>query len=122
MRTDAAEPEQRMWLALRAKRFERVKFRRQKVIGRYIVDFASREPMLVIEIDGDTHGERARCDAARTAYLEDRGYEVLRFSNTDVMENIEGVLEVLAIHIERCSIPSPTPPLPTLSPEGERAL
>jgi very-short-patch-repair endonuclease len=115
MRTDATEPEQRMWLALRAKRFGETKFRRQKVIRPYIADFASRDPMLVIEIDGDTHIDRAKQDAERTAYLEAQGYMVLRFTNMDVMTNIDGVLETLGQHLR-------TPPLPTLSPEGERAL
>lgn len=114
MRTNAPEPEQRVWLALRAKRFEGAKFRRQKVIGPYIVDFAARDPMLVIEIDGDTHGERAAQDAQRTAYLEAQGYRVVRFTNLDVMTNMDGVLETLGQHLR-------TAPLPTLSPEGERA-
>jgi very-short-patch-repair endonuclease len=114
MRQQATEPEQRMWLALRAKRFGDVKFRRQKVIGPYIVDFAARDPMLVIEIDGDTHAMRKGYDAARTAFLEKEGYRVVRFSNTDVMGNMEGVMSTLD---GICR----TAPLPTLSPEGERA-
>ncbi len=115
MRQLATEPEQRMWLALKAKRFGEVKFRRQKVIGPYIVDFAARDPMLVIEIDGDTHGTRQGYDAARSAFLQNEGYRVVRFSNADVMGNMDGVLTVLD---DICR----TPPLPTLSPKGERAL
>ena len=115
MRIAATEPEQRMWLALRAKRFAEVKFRRQKVIGPYIVDFASRDPMLVIEIDGDTHADCEKRDAVRSAYLTAHGYEVIRFTNMDVMSNLDGVLETLGRHLR-------TAPLPTLSPEGERAL
>jgi very-short-patch-repair endonuclease len=122
MRKEASEPEQRVWLALRAKRFGNVKFRRQKVIGPYIVDFASHDPMLVVEIDGDTHAGRPERDTAHTAYLALQGYRVIRFSNVDVMRNLEGVLDVLMTHIGRISPPRPTPPLPTLSPEGERAL
>jgi very-short-patch-repair endonuclease len=115
MRTEATEPEQRIWLALRAKRFGEVKFRRQKVIGPYIADFASRDPMLVVEIDGDTHADRMRQDAERTTYLEAQGYKVIRFTNMDVMTNIDGVLETLGQYL-------PTAPFPTLSPEGERAI
>lgn len=114
MRSDATEPEQRMWLALRAKRFAGTKFRRQKVIGPYIVDFAARDPMLVIEIDGDTHSDRAGYDAGRTTFLEEQGYRVLRFNNMDVMSNLEGVLLTLDNALAQA-------PLPTLSPEGERA-
>ncbi len=115
MRKQQSEPEIRMWLALRAKRFEATKFRRQKVIGRYIADFASRSPMLVIELDGESHGHQGEYDASRTAYLELQGYRVIRFSNVEVMENLDGVLETLW-HILQTS------PLPTLPPEGERAL
>lgn len=115
MRREPTEPEQRLWFALRAKRFEHVKFRRQKVIGRYIVDFAARDPMLVIEIDGDTHAGREKQDAERTAYLEQQGYRLIRFTNGDVMTNLEGVLTAIAALVA-------SPPLPTLSPKGERAF
>jgi very-short-patch-repair endonuclease len=115
MRKAPTEPEQRMWLALRAKRFESVKFRRQKVVGPYIVDFAARRPMLVVETDGDTHADREGHDGPRTAFLEGRGYRVARFANADVMSNLDGVLTTIEALIR-------TPPLPTLSPEGERAL
>ncbi len=113
MRIEATEPEIRLWLELRAKRFAGVKFRRQKVIGNYIVDFASRNPMLVIEVDGDTHDGREAYDATRTKFLERKGYQVLRFTNYDVMTAMEGVLMVIEAAVQA--------PLPTLSPEGERA-
>ena len=114
MRKAPTEPEQRVGLALRAKRFADVKFRRQKVVGPYIVDFAARDPMLVIEIDGDTHAGREGYDTARTSFLERQGYRVARFTNADIMDNLDGVLTTLDALIR-------TPPLPTLSPEGERA-
>jgi very-short-patch-repair endonuclease len=97
MRREPTPFEHRLWLALRAKCFEGTKFRRQVVIGRYIVDFACRSPtMLVIELDGDTHGAQADYDARRTTLLEARGYKVIRFTNADVARNLEGVLEVIA--------------------------
>jgi very-short-patch-repair endonuclease len=108
MRREPTPLEHRLWLALRAKRFEGAKFRRQVVIGRYIVDFACRLPgMLVIELDGDTHGVQADYDERRTALLEARGYRVIRFTNADVAGNIDGVLEAIADALP-------------LSPEGER--
>jgi very-short-patch-repair endonuclease len=123
MRTEMTEPETRLWFELRAKRFDHVKFRRQKVIQdddhRYIVDFAANDPKLVIELDGDTHAEREAYDTARTHFLESKGYRVVRFTNADVMANIEGVLPRITEVISRLR---DTPPLPTLSPEGERAL
>lgn len=112
MRKAATEPEQRLWLALRARRFAGTKFRRQKVIGPYVVDFACRDPMLIIEVDGDTHGQQEQYDTQRTDYLEQQGYCVIRFSNQDVMTNLEGVLLSLEARL--------TPPLPALSPSGER--
>jgi len=96
MRREPTPAEQRLWLELRAKRFEGVKFRHQKVIGHYIADFASRNPMLVIELDGDTHGIAADYDKVRTAFLEDLGYRVVRFTNAEVMGNLSGVLEAIA--------------------------
>ena len=111
-----SEPAMRMWLQLRAERFMEIKFRREKVIGTYIADFAANDPKLVIEIDGDTHDQDDKYDAARTRKLEDLGYRVVRYSNLDVMQNLEGVLMNLASVIAEMR-----PPLPTLSPEGERA-
>ena len=117
-RKHLSEPEMRMWLALRAGRFEGVKFRRQKVIGRYIADFAANEPRIVVEIDGSTHDADSLHDAERTRYLNARGYHVVRFANGDVMKNIEGVLMTLSAALDAAR----KAPLPTLSPEGERAL
>ena len=118
MRRQMTEPETRLWLQLRAERFEGVKFRRQKVIGRYIADFAANEPKLVVEVDGDTHDVDNRRDQVRSRYLEEQGYRVLRFSNVDVMGNLDGVLTRLSEVIAQPRIS----PLPTLSPEGERAI
>ena len=123
MRKDMTEPERRLWFQLRAKRFAAIKFRRQKVIQdehhRYIVDFAANEPKLVIELDGDSHAGNEAYDARRTEFLETLGYRMLRFFNADVMSNMEGVLTRIALVIEALDV---RPPLPTLSPEGERAL
>ncbi len=97
-RTDV---EQIIWLAVRDRRLGGFKFRQQHTIGdRYIADFVCIEAMLVVELDGSQHEVKA--DATRTAFLEGRGYRVLRFWNNDVIENREGVLEtVLAVLLER---------------------
>ncbi len=118
MRRQMTEPETRLWLQLRAERFASVKFRRQKIIGHYIADFAANDPKLVIEVDGQTHDLDSVADASRTDYLEKQGYSVLRFTNLDVMSNMEGVLLRLADVIAGLRHETP---LPTLSPEGERA-
>ena len=117
MRQEMPEPETHLWLQLRATRFAGVKFRRQKVIGNFIVDFAANDPKLVIELDGDTHASSQSYDAHRTGFLEGKGYRVLRFANNEVMGNMEGVL----VQLDEVITQSKTrPPLPTLSPEGER--
>ena len=114
MRRDPTPFERKLWLALRAKRFDGAKFRQQNVIGRYIVDFACRIPcMLVIEIDGDSHASQERYDTDRTRYLERLGYRVLRFTNADVGGNFEGVLMTIQ---EALRLPLSL----ALSPEGER--
>jgi len=114
MRRVATAPEQRLWLELRAKRFAGAKFRRQVVIGNYIVDFACRSPsMVAIEVDGDTHAASAEYDAARSRFLESKGYRVIRFTNSDIMTNLDGVLQGLEQFLG-------LPLSPTLSPEGER--
>lgn len=100
--------EQKLWFALRAERFAGVKFRRQKVIGPFIADFASNAPKLVVEVDGHLHGQTAAYDAERTAYLTRAGYRVVRFTNADVMHNLDGVLRILedVVH-DPLSQPSP---------------
>jgi very-short-patch-repair endonuclease len=109
MRREMTAPERRLWYALRAQRLDGAKFRRQVVIDRYIADFACRIPcMLIVEVDGETHADRQRYDAARTAFLEGRGYHVLRFTNDEVMSNLDGVLTTIAN-----ALTSPLPdPLP----------
>jgi very-short-patch-repair endonuclease len=90
MRREPTKAERAVWRMLRAKQLAAHKFRRQAVIGRYIVDFVCHERCLVIEIDGGQHARSPR-DKARTEWLESQGYRVLRFWNNDVLENLEGV-------------------------------
>ena len=70
-----------------------VRFSRQKVLGKYIVDFYSAEAKLVIELDGSQHFEKENMekDEERTAFLEGYGLRVLRISNTEVIRNFHGV-------------------------------
>ena len=108
----------RLWLELRAGRFKGIKFRRQKVIGSYIADFSSNDPKLVIELDGDTHAGRESYDSVRAKFLEEQGYRVVRFSNTDVMHNMDGVLTQLGLIVPGTGYAPP----PTPSPKGEGAI
>ena len=89
------EAEKLMWSKLRDRRLEGVKFKRQKPIGRYIVDFVALDLKLIVEIDGGQHAERSAADTARTKALEESGYRVVRFWKNDVLGNIDGVLEAV---------------------------
>ncbi|MFK4794214.1 endonuclease domain-containing protein [Sphingobium sp. ZW T5_29] len=109
MRANPTPAEHKLWLALRANRFENQQFTRQTIIAPYIVDFASKAAKLVVEIDGDTHSAKDRYDARRTEFLESLGYRVIRFGNPDVMHNIEGVLSVIAQALRVPPLPSPLP-------------
>ena len=86
-----------MWSILRAKRIGGFKFRRQHALGHYIADFICLRARLVIEVDGDTHGndEKDLLDARRSRYIEGLGYKVIRFWNHEVLtapDDVEGVI------------------------------
>ena len=115
LRANSSPIERHMWRLLYAFRTGGYHFRKQVPIGPYTVDMACHHAKLVIEVDGDTHGFQEDYDRARTVFFEEQGYRVIRFANLDVMTNMEGVLEQLALFVGRA-------PLPTLSPEGERAI
>jgi very-short-patch-repair endonuclease len=113
MRREMTEPERKLWKAIRARLpIESTHFRRQVPIGPYIVDFCSHGLMLIVEVDGDQHGfenNRVR-DNRRTAFLNEQGYRVLRFSNRDVMIELDTVLDTIF-----AAQPRPTP---YASPQG----
>ncbi len=117
LRKNLTDTERLLWFELRDHRLIGASFRRQVPIDRYIADFVCHAAMVIIELDGGQHysdqGERS--DALRTSALEALGYRVLRFSNTDVIGNREGVLDVIAAVIaER----APTPTLPRKRERG----
>ena len=101
MRREMTKAEMALWSALREANRHGFKFRRQHVIGDYIADFAHIRGMLVIEIDGETHGtdEEREYDARRTAWLKARGWAVVRFTNDDIYENCSGVVEILTARL-----------------------
>lgn len=107
LRSQQTEAEQRLWYHLRAHRFLGLKFKRQKPMGRYIVDFVCLEQRLIIEIDGGQHAEQLDHDQRRDAWLRSQGYTVLRFWNDEVMQHLDEVLEQI-----RCTLtlsPNPSP-------------
>jgi very-short-patch-repair endonuclease len=91
MRRHDTDAEARLWGALRARRLGGWGWRRQVPFGPYILDFLCREAGLVIELDGGQHADQVDYDARRTAYLEARGLRVLRFWNSQVLTNRDGV-------------------------------
>jgi very-short-patch-repair endonuclease len=97
LRTGQTSAEAKLWRALRHRQLVQWKFRRQHPIGRYVADFTSLEGMLVVEVDGDTHFalDAEKRDAERTREIEALGFLVVRVSNIDVFENLEGVLDVI---------------------------
>ena len=109
MRANPTPAEQKLWLALRANRFENRQFTRQTIVAPYIVDFAAKAARLIIEVDGDTHSAKDRYDARRTEFLESLGYRVIRFANHDVTGNVDGVLSVIAEALRVSPLPSPLP-------------
>lgn len=105
MRSNQTPAEHRLWQILRAKRLAGYKFKRQLRIDHYIVDFACLKERLIIEADGGQHAESGR-DGRRDAYLRTQGFRLLRFWNSDIFENEEGVLHTILGALEH---PSPQP-------------
>ena len=81
------------------------KFKRQKPLGHYVVDFICIEEKLIIELDGGQHAENAEYDQERDAWLRSQGYKVLRFWNNELMNEMESVLEKIRLTLS----PSPSP-------------
>lgn len=96
LRRDWTKAEARLWLALRGRKLDGFKFRRQVPIDRYFADFACLEARLVVELDGGQHAEHVEYDAARTAVLESCGFHVLRFWNHHVLAEIDGVVDEIS--------------------------
>jgi very-short-patch-repair endonuclease len=110
LRQPQTPAEQRLWAALRDRRLGGYKFRRQHPIDRFIVDFFCHECSLVLEVDGDSHATQAEYDQARTEWLNDRGYTVIRFTNQDIYKRFPGVQEAI---LEQCQRLSGKAGLPT---------
>ena len=116
-RKNPTPAEQKLWFeVLQNKRLNNLKFTRQKPLDKYIVDFYCAALMLAIEIDGDTHAEQRQYDETRTRRLNRLGVAVIRYTNAEVMNNLEGVYEDLLKRVaERQSATSSTPLNPPLS-------
>jgi very-short-patch-repair endonuclease len=109
LREEMTDAERVLWAALRSKQVGGVKFRRQQPIGPYVVDFYCAAAKLIVELDGDQHGADGAVayDEARTRWLMEQGYFVLRFANADVFKNRQVVIDNIVQHIEDLDIPLP---------------
>jgi very-short-patch-repair endonuclease len=114
LRGNSTDAENHLWRAIRSRQLNGFKFKRQTPFGPYVVDFICIEAKLIVEADGGQHAELAEEDAKRSAYFEAGGYQVLRFWNNEILQNLAGVLETIAGELAK-KTPSPQP-----SPQGER--
>jgi len=102
LRRESTNSEKRLWMVLRNNQLG-IHFRRQAPCGFYIVDFLAVKARLIVELDGSQHytEDGQKSDRKRDAYLQRHGLTVLRFSNVDVIENIEGVLAEIEKHVRK---------------------
>jgi very-short-patch-repair endonuclease len=109
--------EVKVWMKLRELKPLGFHFRRQAPIGRYIVDFASFVSRMIIEIDGGQHGlpEGVQNDRERDVFFRSQGFQVLRYWNSDVNQNLEGVMESVLSALD-----APTPALRADPPHASR--
>ena len=94
LRRNRTDAEDRFWQAVRNRQIDGFKFKFQATIEPFVVDFLCIETKLIVEIDGGQHSDAV--DARRTRFLEGEGYRLLRFWNNDVLQNLEGVIEVVS--------------------------
>ncbi len=101
LRKNMTDAERRLWSKVRRKQLKAFQFYRQKNIGDFIVDFYCPAAKLIVEIDGGQHysEENILKDEARDKFMSDLGFKVLRFSNSDVFNNIEGVVTRIYNHL-----------------------
>ena len=108
LRRELTKEERRLWYLLRSRRFADFKFRRQHPVGNYILDFACCKTHLAIELDGGQHDENQEYDLQRSRWLNQKGWNVIRFWNNDLWNNEEAVLEKV-LEILHTLQPSPRP-------------
>ncbi|WP_224549853.1 endonuclease domain-containing protein [Mesorhizobium sp. CA16] len=93
------EAEHKLWQELRDRRLDRIKFRRQVPIEKYVADFACLEARLIVELDGSQHAD-SESDLARGAELNARGFRILRFWNDDVLRDLDGVCDTIIAYVK----------------------
>ena len=109
LRQQSTDAERMLWKHLRAHRMAGYKFRRQVVIEPYIVDFICLDARLIVEADGGQHLEQAEDDLKRSAFLQSRGYKVIRFWNDEILTDTHIVLERIYNYLITAPSPQPSP-------------
>lgn len=108
LRNVASPPERLLWQHLRNRQLGGHKFNRQMPVGPYFAGFLCREFRLIAELDGISHDNSADHDARRDACCRDQGYSILRFTNADVLTNIEGMLSHITATLALLPTPGPS--------------
>ena len=118
LRSDPTDAERTLWRHLRYRGISGHKFRRQQLVGAYIVDFICYERRLIIELDGGQHNEQVAVayDVERTVWLESQGFRVLRFWNHQVFNDIDAVKTAIWMELDG----HPHPNLPPSRGKGLR--
>src|ERR1700681_2847511 len=106
LRRNRTDAEGSLWGRLRRKQLDGARFRQQVPLGAYVVDFLCLEQRLIVEVDGGQHALATAEDEARTAWLEERGFRVVRFWNGDVLKNPDGVIDAI-LHALRAEVSPP---------------
>jgi very-short-patch-repair endonuclease len=93
--------EAKLWYHLRGNRFYGFKFKRQVPMGNYVADFCCQEKLLIVELDGGHHSKMGNKDAdnKRQEYLAGKDYKILRFWNSEVDKNMQGVLDTIRVNL-----------------------
>jgi len=99
LRKNMTDVERMLWAKIRNRQLQGFRFRRQHPIGRYIVDFVCLELKLIIELDGGQHIDQQQYDTNRSQWLQTNGFKTVRFWNSDILDNLEGVMETICIHL-----------------------
>jgi 5-methyltetrahydrofolate--homocysteine methyltransferase len=100
-RCNATPAEEQLWTVLRDRKLDGWKFKRQKVIGKFVADFCCRDAKLIVELDGAIHDARDAqiADSLRTEFLKAKGYTVIRFRNEEVLHNLIEVLNTIKTNL-----------------------
>lgn len=93
LRREMTPTEKILWKELRTNKLNGLHFRRQQIVDRFIVDFYCHQHELIVEVDGGIHDFQKELDAEREAYLNERGFRIIRFRNEEVENDLQSVLK-----------------------------